>query len=379
MKKRKFIILYLDTGGGHKSPAMVLKSFIENLYPGSEAIIKNGFRKQDRLPNLFFVDFYHVSMNSFSSIYSFVYRLGNNYPFVRISHLLLQQYTIPYIKKIIREEKPTDIINLHFALESAVRSVKRSNPEIRVVNIVTDPFTVHSSWFYDKKAEYFVFSDRVRQYALQKCKIPEKNVKVLPFVLNPKYRERLDQKEICSLKEKYGLNPDKKVVLVAGGGDGNPFIKSIVNEIMSHNPDFIVIAVCGRDNHVRKNLERNKEIYGYENLIVYGFVDFMEELVKICDCAVIKAGASSLMEVLASRKPVVICDFIYGQELGNVQFAVDNGLGKFCRKPSEIYDAVYSLVSDERVRVAVEERLSRIPISFETEKVVHMLFETSGS
>lgn len=374
MKKRKFLILYLDTGGGHKSPARVLKNYIEQMYPGSKAVIKNGFKEQFYLPKLFFVDFYHISMNFFSSLYSFIYRIGNNYPFVRIAHLFLQQFTIPYIKSLVQEENPTDIINLHFALESAVRSIRRIKPEIRVVNIVTDPFTVHSSWFYDKKAEYFVFSERVQDYAVEKCGIPAENIKVVPFILNQKYRGSLTEKELLCLKEKHRIPCGKKTVLVTGGGDGNPFIKSIVNELMLHNPNLFVIAVCGRDEHMRKYLEKKARTFGYDNLKVYGFVDFMDELIKICDCAVIKAGPSTLMETLAAKKPVVICEFIYGQELGNVQFAVDNGLGKFCRNPKDICAAIDTMISEDKMHKSVCERLNHIPLSFETEKVVDQFF-----
>ena len=377
MKKRKFLILFLNTGGGHKAAANVLKTMIEERYPGSEAKIVNGFSKKSRLPKLFFVDFYHISMNFFSSLYSFVYRFGNNSLFVRVAHLLLQTYTIPYIRKVFNKEQPTDIINLHFALESPLRYMQREHPEINTVTIVLDPFTVHSSWFYDKKGSYFVFSERVRNYAVQKCRIPQENIKVVPFILNQKFLSASKNDELITLKQKYGIAPDKKIVLLAGGGEGLPIVIKIVNEFIARKSDYTVIAVCGRNVAAMTYLNvlaKSNKTAGSIDLKVFGFVDFMDELVKICDCAVIKAGPASLMECLAARKPVVICDFIYGQELGNVQFAVDNGFGKFYRKPSHICDAVDYLISDEKRHKEIENRLSNMPISFDTGKVVDTLF-----
>ena len=375
-KKRKFLILYLDTGGGHKAPANVLKSVIESRYPGSEAVVVNGFTEKDVIPKLFFVDFYHASLNFFSSLYSFVYRFGNNYLFVRISHLFLQLFTIPNLRQMVKKEKPTDIINLHFALESAVRYMQRENPSIKAVNVVTDPFTVHSSWFYDKKAKYFVFSERVRQYAVKKCGILSENIKVVPFILNQKFLATLQSDNINAIKKKYGISLDKKVVLLAGGGEGLPIIKKIVKEFINRKADYTILAVCGRDKTVKSYLEKLSENALPFDLKVFGFINFMDELIKICDCALIKAGAASLMETLAARKPVVICEFIYGQELGNVQFAIDNGLGKFCRKPSDICDAVDYLVSDGKHSAALQKRLSTLPISFDTGKVADMLFNS---
>lgn len=374
MKKRKFLILYLDTGGGHKAAANVLKTMIEERYPGSEATIVNGFSKKSRLPKLFFVDFYHISMNFFSSLYSFVYRFGNNSLFVRVSHLLLQTYTIPHIRKVFEREQPTDIINLHFALESPLRYMQREHPDINTVTIVLDPFTVHSSWFYDKKGKYFVFSERVRQFAVGKCRVPQENVFVVPFILNQKFLNVINNDERNALRNKYGISAGKKIVLLAGGGEGLPVVIKIVNEFFARKSEYAIIAVCGRNVSAMAYLNVLAKTNRTVELKVFGFVDFMDELVKICDCAVIKAGPASLMEILASRKPVVMCDFVYGQELGNVQFAVDNGFGKFYRKPSDICDAVDYLISDDRRHKEIERRLSVIPISFETGKVVDMLF-----
>ena len=375
MKKRKFLILYLDTGGGHRAAANVLKTLLDVRYPDSETKIVNGFSQKQYLPKLLLVDFYHIAMNFFSSLYSFVYRIGDNRIFVRIAHLLLQNFTIPRMRKIYEEEQPTDIINLHFALESSVRDLKRNYPEINTTTIVLDPFTAHSSWFYDKKAEYFVFSDRVYQYAINRGKIPSNNLKIVPFILNQKYLTQVSDDMLLKKKKKYAVDPKRKIVLITGGGEGLPILINIVNELILRKADYTVLAVCGRNIAAKAYLDILSKNDLPIDLKVFGFINFMDELIKICDCAVIKAGPASLMEVLSSRKPVVICDFIYGQELGNVQFAVDNGFGKFYRKPSEICDAVDYLTSDDKRRAQLEKRLSNIPISFDTGKVVDMLYE----
>ena len=99
----------------------------------------------------------------------------------------------------------------------------------------------------------------------------------------------------------------------------------------------------------------------------------MDEIVKACDCAVIKAGPASLMEVLVSKKPVVINHFIYGQELGNVQFAIDNKVGKFVRKPKEITKTVDIMLHDEAYLERTSINIENLPISFESEKLADVL------
>lgn len=373
MEKRKFVILYLETGGGHISAARVLKKQIESQYPGSEVVLVNGFAKESFLPRLFFVDFYHISMNLLPALYSFVYRFGNNWLFVRIAHLFVMNFTIPQIRRTIQKEHPTDIINLHFALESCVRWAQRQNPALRAKTIVLDPFTCHSSWFYDKKARYCVFSERVKNYAVTECGMSAENIEVIPFIMNQSFRTLPSADEVLALKKKHGLPSDRKILLITGGGEGLPIVEKIVRNLISRNADITVAAVCGRDLISRTRLNMLSGHTGSVDLKVYGFIDFMDELVKCCDCAVIKAGPASMMEVIAQHKPVVISSFIYGQELGNVQFAVDNGLGSFFRKPEDICSSVLSILSDGDKKKETGKNFNSIPVSFDTPAFVDSL------
>ena len=100
----------------------------------------------------------------------------------------------------------------------------------------------------------------------------------------------------------------------------------------------------------------------------------MDEMVKICDCAVIKAGPATLMEVLVSKKPVIISSYIHGQELGNVQFAVRNNVGWFIRKPEKICNAVCRLLGDGAYLRTVNQKLGTLPISTDVSAVADCIY-----
>lgn len=372
-QKRKFLFLYLNTGGGHKSSANVLKNIFLEKYPEAEVAVENGFNEDNIFGKMAFEEFYHFSMNFVPGLYSFVYRIGGRW-FQKLTIKFLNLWTNSYLVKLIKKHNPTDVVVFHFALGHAIKSaVKRTNPNIKFSMVVTDPFTAHGTWFYERKTKYYVFSEEVKQFAVNKCKVPAENITVVPFLLNQKFRKLATKEDIKVIREKYNLPVDKKIVLLTGGGEGLPNMIPIVTDFVTRRVDFTVVVVCGRDKRTKAYLDILSKAQKFVDIRVYGFINFMDEIVKACDCAVIKAGPASLMEVLVSRKPVVMNHFIYGQELGNVKFAIDNKVGIFVRKPKQIAKAVDIILHDEDYLQKTSQRIENLPISFESEKLADLL------
>lgn len=51
---------------------------------------------------------------------------------------------------------------------------------------------------------------------------------------------------------------------------------------------------------------------------------------------IVQAGPGTIAESLIRGLPLVLNDFIAGQEVGNVPYVVDNGAGVFCDEPTKI-------------------------------------------
>ena len=108
---------------------------------------------------------------------------------------------------------------------------------------------------------------------------------------------------------------------------------------------------------------------------VYGFINYLDELVKLSDCVVMKAGPATLVEVLSCKKPVIICRYIHNQEKGNMQFAVNNKVGFFIQSPGKIYDKVEELLADEHFDEKMKERFAALNIDTDTNKTAKLLLE----
>jgi 1,2-diacylglycerol 3-beta-galactosyltransferase len=60
---------------------------------------------------------------------------------------------------------------------------------------------------------------------------------------------------------------------------------------------------------------------------VLGFTDKIPEYFRAVDLLVTKAGPGTLAEANAVQLPVIVYDYVPGQERGNVDFVRRNGLG----------------------------------------------------
>ncbi|KAJ0745635.1 putative monogalactosyldiacylglycerol synthase [Helianthus annuus] len=76
----------------------------------------------------------------------------------------------------------------------------------------------------------------------------------------------------------------------------------------------------------------------------------MQKWMGAYDCIITKAGPGTIAEALIRGLPIILNDYIPGQEKGNVPYVVGNGAGVFTRSPKETTQIVagwFSTNSDE--------------------------------
>ena len=374
-QKRKFMFVYLTTGAGHISTARVMKECILKNEPNAEVVMVNGFDKKNFWGQVILEQGYYVSTNFFHGLYPLAYDLARFRFFQSFMLRFFMPHTVRYLRKIIKKEKPTDIVSFHFALSPCIKqALKSSDSKINLSVMVTDPFTVPNVWFYEKSLQYFVYSEQAKEIGMN-LKVPEKNIHIVPLALNPKYQIPFDKDDITSLKKKHGFDLNKKVLLIVGGGDGIPGAIEIINKCILRKAKFSVAVICGHDLVKKTYLEGLKVLYPKFDLHVYGFINYLDELVKLSDCVVMKAGPATLVEVLSCKKPVIICRYIHNQEKGNMQFAVNNKVGFFIQSPGKIYDKVEELLADEHFDEKMKERFAALNIDTDTNKTAKLLLE----
>jgi 1,2-diacylglycerol 3-beta-galactosyltransferase len=101
-----------------------------------------------------------------------------------------------------------------------------------------------------------------------------------------------------------------------------------------------------------------------------------------CDCIVTKAGPGTIAEALARALPILLFDYIPGQEEGNVSYVVRHGIGAYIDKPQQIADAVVAWFGHDRELLdhmtEQTHRLARPRASYEIVEAIASMVEANS-
>ncbi len=352
------------------------------MYPDDDFDITllHGFSPRQKFARLFFESGYHASSAICPAAYSIIYEINQLSPVLAVSRILSTWKTLPYLERYIAEHEITDIVSFHFVISPpARRAIRRLNKGINFTIIATDPFSIHRSWFEVKDADYIVFSQQIKDLMKTSFGIPgpdkcwrKQDIKVFPFILSPLFKPLNDYSE---LRKKLNLPQNKKIVLVAGGGEGLPNMMQLITHFAMLNFSYTIISICGRNSSAFNMLTQFSKMYPKLDIRVFGFVDNMHEFIQVSDCVVTKAGASTVMEVLACQKPIIFSTYIHGQELGNVRFVVTNKVGWLLRSPRRIYEKIQRLFNDKNYYSEVQANLKDLSIQSGNEELARYIVE----
>lgn len=136
------------------------------------------------------------------------------------------------------------------------------------------------------------------------CNFPE-TLQYLPkekavLTGSPIRRELLEGDRLTGLQYA-GLSADKPVILVIGGSLGAVAVNNAVRSLLPRLlPHFQIIHICGK-GHLDESL------IGQNGYVQYEYVDApLRHLFAAADLMVSRAGANSICEILALRKPNVL-------------------------------------------------------------------------
>lgn len=374
--KRKYLLFYLKTGGGHFAPASSLAGYLKRHHPEEVSpVLVDGFEKTNRVVKNLIEDGYRNLQSKAKWAYEALYAFNKIKIFARISCYIVSKSSVKFIKRRISEEKPEKIVVLHFFLiEPVYEAVKKLKSDIPVFTIVTDPFTAHPMWFLRKSQRFIVFSEELKQSLSPG--IPMEQVYVFPFILEEKFSQPIPPSAIPALKREMGFTTDKKIILILGGGDGIPHGRIILEKILNTKPDAEIAVVCGKDKSFYAASKRLGEKYPDISLKVYEFVSFVYELLNISDVVITKCGASTIMEILILNRVPVVNNYIWEQEKGNIDFVQDNGLGIYEKDISKLPAEVKRLTEDDEYYRRFRKNIENLKMKNGVTDVAEFLFNS---
>ncbi|HHY78066.1 MAG TPA: galactosyldiacylglycerol synthase [Clostridiales bacterium] len=334
------LIFSVSIGNGHDQVAHTIRNEFLSINPENNIKIINTISLISPLLDKVILDSYLNIIKFYPKAWGKIYEKTNKLdPMIDINDITNKLLTKMWFRKPMFDFEPDVVFCTHSFPASIVSSLKEKKKiNCPLISVITD-FNIHSSYINDY-TDYYVIHHESLISAMKDFGIPQD--KILPFGI-PVRKEFSCDLNKDELIDKLNLK-NIKTVIVMGGGLGLGSINKIVKEIDKKFDDIQIIAVAGRNKKLEMKL-RNLDTKN--NLIVYGFIDNIHELIEVSDIVITKPGGVTIAEVLCREKPIIIFSPIPGQESDNAEFLLNNGVAATTSEVTKIPQLINQILDND--------------------------------
>ena len=331
-RKKRILILFSDTGGGHRSAAEAIGEAFYYAYPNqAEIFLVDVFKDATPFPVNQTPKIYLPLTTYAEFAWAALFSMSNN-PLMRMpSRVMIDGIAGLGVRRVLRRQKPDLVVNVHPIFTSvarrAVHSVRKGTP---YVTVVTDLFTAHQLWYDAETDLTIVPTDGARQVG-ERVGVPKNKMCVVGLPVSLKFLG--DSKSKIELRAELGLDPSMKTALLVGGGEGMGKLYEIARMIDHARLPIQLVIIAGRNNALKQKLEESP---WQIQVSIQGFVTNMPDWMRASDVIITKAGPGTITEAITCGLPIILSGFLPGQEEGNVDFVQQGRVGVLCARTDEI-------------------------------------------
>jgi 1,2-diacylglycerol 3-beta-galactosyltransferase len=346
---KRALFLISDTGGGHRSAANAITAALDEI----EEPAQFEHRIDDVAAHCSFPLTqlgwgYSTALRYAPPVYGALYYATNG----RRRYKALVRFCEPLYRERLRDlflnYQPDVIVSVHPLLNHAALRARADAKmqHIPIITVITDLGKVHESWLTPEADAVVVPAREVYERALSRGDLPSRH-RMLGQPIHPKFDDVVGSKE--QLRAQLALPQHEFVTLLMAGGEGGGKLMPTTMALAKARLPMHLVVVCGRNETLRAKLEDLAPSLPTP-MTVMGFTDKIPELMRTSDLLVTKAGPGTLAEANAAQLPVVVYDYVPGQERGNVEFVRHNGIGEVAiHSTAEVVRAVERLVKNEKL------------------------------
>jgi processive 1,2-diacylglycerol beta-glucosyltransferase len=242
------------------------------------------------------------------------------------------------------QSEPWDlVINTHFLPAEIIASMRKEGKLSVPQVIATTDFETHRLWVNQPCERYFTATEEGAVY-LQSWGVPAEATQATGIPILPVFSQASDR---AALRQKHGLTDHRPVVLQMAGGFGVGPIEKIYKSILKVEIPLQVIAVSGRNEALKKDLQRIKVPERHSSTVL-GFTKEIHELMSLADLVVSKPGGLTTSETLASGAVMVVVNPVPGQESRNSDFLLENGAAIKANNTAVLSHKITALLNDPK-------------------------------
>ena len=331
---KNILIISADyTGHGHKSITQALCEQFDQM--GMEVTVADGFLLSGKMLQRMSKAYGPITRRA-EFVWRAMYRSSHKKP--QRTEVLARRFIEKGFLRKLEQVRPDVIVSVHSIFNKSITDIlKKHKMNIPLVTVVADLVTIPALWANPDAALTLCPTPESKDFCLARG-LDESRLAVTGFPVRSRFYKQ------------HQTGDGKKNCLVMSGGEGSGKLEKTV-QILLENFDFNLFVIAGRNQALKRKLERQTGEQYPGRVNVLGFVTDIEKYMHQSHLAITRGSPNVLMECVASRLPVVIVQALPGQEEGNPGCMEQNGLGVYCPELERLEGVVRQLMENDGQRL----------------------------
>jgi 1,2-diacylglycerol 3-beta-galactosyltransferase len=347
---KRVLLLISDTGGGHRSAANAITAALDEIDTGPRGeTLRLEHRVEDVASHCSFPlsqlgPAYSAALRFAPPVYGALYHATNGRRRFRSVIRFCEPLYRQRLRDLFLEYRPDVIVSVHPLLNhAALRARADANMlGVPVITVITDLGKVHEGWLVPEVDAVVVPAQEVYDRARLRG-IPAHRIYHLGHPVHPKFEDVSETK--AQLRITLGLPAEKTIALLMAGGEGGGKLLPTTLALAKSKLPLHLVVVTGRNAALRTKLAELAHTLPTP-MTILGYCDNVPELMRASDLLVTKAGPGTIAEASIAEVPVVVYDFIPGQERGNLDYVRTHGIGVVALTTSDVVRSVRRIVAN---------------------------------
>jgi len=362
----RLLFLFADVGGGHRAPAEAVREALRRTV-GKVAQVELIDMLADYAPWP-----YNRGQETYTKTVRFarpfeqlIYHLFNGRRRMRLGSSIMWRPMRRATCELMADHAADLVVTFHPTYSYPLTWLK-----IPCAFVFTDLITNHALWCAPGAARYIVPTELARTGAISHG-MPSDRVHVTGLPVHPRFLDPIPAREqIC---QKLGMNCRKPIILLAGGGEGLGRVYDIAYAVGQSDLDAQLVIITGRNHKLREQLE---DIEWTMDTKILGFTRDMPDWTAVASVLITKSGSNTLAEALVRGLPMILFEWVGGQEQRNPQYVEYSGAGAYCPKPAKIVSTLREWLSNPEQLKSLSDnarQISRPQAAFDVARIVYDL------
>ncbi len=343
----KVLIATVTAGGGHLQAASALEEAWKTLRPADTVEKVDLLDYVPKLQRKIYAEGYVKFVAHAPELYAMVFKKTDN---AELTSKWLDfrrrfaRHTNRTFVKFLESWQADLVLCTHFLPLEILGGLKDKKDWMRAktVCIVTD-YEAHALWI-EPGVDLYCVATPDTQASLAARSVPERNIKTTGIPIASKFSRIID----CpAVRKRLGLRDDLPVLLLLGGGFGMGPVGELLSKLDDVTQQFQTVVVAGRNQELRAQLAGTDRKHPTH---IFGFVDYMHELMSVSDLIITKPGGLTTAEAMALGRPMFIFNPIPGQETANADFLLEHGAAIKVNRLDDVPFRIEQLLTTDRLK-----------------------------